>query len=289
MKNAHYLSMSVMGYDRRRRRSGLGRKVAIAGLFFGAVAAGAGALFTARPEIAYAAMAVIDSTNLAKNAETAAQSAKIYQVTSETKQLINSIQMITGMGQSFGGNSPFRFGSATSSTIGAISVAKTAMPNMQRIFNGRNGNISDPSSAALAFKTNLSSREGLTPQERYQRSRELRGSVDEAQERAGGIALYMFNDLSTNSERRVRELSQSAEQAAASADSGGSLRAQISVLTAVQLANFEEAMQNRLLQSAIALLAASQSAMEAPLDNIASPGLPVSTAPKDGGSLFGKQ
>jgi hypothetical protein len=286
------LGISTMS---RRRRPSLLRRTA-KGVFIAALASGMaigsviGIVVSFRPEVAYAAMAVIDGSNLVKNAETSAQSAKIYSETAKTTQLLTTLRSLVGMGMSYsGGSSPFRYGSGSSGIVGASNVLRTAMPSMQRVFSNRASSINDVGSGRELVRQHLSSVDGLTPEEEHRRVLERRANLDEAQENATSVALVSMKDLSENGARRVRELSTQNEQAAGeSGESAASMRAQLAANSATNIALLEEMQQMRMVQSAQLHLDSSRSILASPSTSVGNPGFKsISTGGgTKGGGLF---
>lgn len=237
----------------------------------GLVAATAAFVATMKPSPAYAAMTVFDPSNLAKNAETAAQTAQLLLTSEGILKSADSTLKTLGLGGISSAVSSELFAStmgAAGQIYGAASTVNSVIGTVKKLeFAGRNlvgavqnlgargvagkairsiKDISGAVSMAKSFVLAEPSSNAELGSVRQKFERQRKEVVQGAQSEALGASIWHVSDA-IDSGRRVGKL---ANQAAKVAGANGDLRAQIAVQTSGILMIVEELSKNRQLVAA---------------------------------------
>lgn len=264
--------------SRLRRR--LARNSFLLGTFAGALFLGSlsGVLLTARPDIAYAAMAVIDGSNLAKNAETAAQTAKHVAISKEQLENLMLLKKVVGIGMD--AHKVFTASSAQGQVLGGIELIKNATPVVQDILGTSLGD--DPGMINSVITPQLVETEGIDPAESREMERKRMRMLKELARTGISVGLGVSSRSSSSGIAVVKKL---ADLAIEAASEGGSLRGQQAVDTLASIAIAERLDTQNVLLAKMLAMQGLRIMNEVSSAEMGNPGITWKD-PNEGSSLF---
>lgn len=208
---------------------------------------------------AMAAMAVIDNTNLAQNAITAAKTAEM--LIKETEQLDMITKLLKTFGQSGSGGATSRVLMSTESGGGGLigggrAYSNTISDSIMGEMRGQPGmgGMSSPDMVQKVIASVLGGGPNLTPPQARNLENQRFRTASTAQDRA--LADAVFHSHSARAE--LDNLYKMADEARAATAESSNLRTQISVLSGINIKAVEELAQLRMLLSSFIAMQSSR-------------------------------
>ncbi|MBI5121721.1 MAG: hypothetical protein HZA67_12005 [Rhodospirillales bacterium] len=207
------------------------------------------------PTLVQAAMAVFDSSNLVKNAETALNTAQqLAKLTSLLKEAEETKKSI-GTGSDASGVIKILNVGSSGGVLGQSRGIMGAVPDLGRTLGSSSGLGSDASSAIQAVRTILGAPDSslIVPDQAKLESQRVQARSN-ARSEALGVALFVRKTLPDS----VNKLSQLGTEASAAAQPDGDLRKQVAALTSATLFQIEEQLVLRQLIAALVQMQATE-------------------------------